>query len=331
MYPRATSRRTSARFLVPTALLCALTLAGCAGGADAKPDSANPATTSAGAGTRTVTDALGNSVKVPKSPQRVVVLNDELLDDTLALGVKPVAITNGQGQSGPAAYLADQVANVPVVGNVNQPEVDKILAAKPDLILMSYVIDKEQLAQLKEIAPTFVVADPLLDFWKDNFGRVATALGKDDKAKAWSAEYDARVVKVTRSISGHAGAPVTIARWNSDGPTTMNTGSFASGIATEVGLTRPANQREKGQGHGPTLSLESLSELDAGWIFISALSATGEDGKALKAGVASKAFSQLPAVKAKHLSVVDGSVWGTGGGPAASLIVLDDLAKALTP
>lgn len=328
MHPRTSPRHTSVRFLLPTALLCALALAGCSSATDT---ASTPSTTAATTtGTRSVTDALGTSIKVPSDPQRVVVLNDELLDDALALGVKPVAISNGQGQDGPAAYLASQVTGLPIIGNVNQPEVDKVLAAKPDLILMSYVIDKEQLAQLQEIAPTFVVADPKLDFWKDNFGRVATALGKEDRAKAWLAAYDAKVAQVTTSISAHKGAAVTIARWNSDGPTTMNTGSFASGIATEIGLTRPANQREAGQGHGPTLSLESLKELDADWILLSALSAAGEDGKALKAGVASTAFEQLPAVRAGHLSVVDGSVWGTGGGPAASLIVLDDFAKAFT-
>ncbi|WP_210495263.1 ABC transporter substrate-binding protein [Patulibacter sp. SYSU D01012] len=310
------------------ALLLVALLAGCGGS-----DDEGGASDDAAAATRTVKDFAGNAVEVPTKPQRVVVVNDELTDDALALGVKPVAISKGQGQDGPPRYLADRVAGVPIVGDVNQPDLDKVLDADPDLIIVSYDFPEGplagQVAKLRKIAPTFVASDPAKDEWKSTLRQVGVALNREAQAKDWLARYEQRTAQVGRSLGKHAGAEVTIARWNPDGPTFMHAGTFASTVVADLGLKRPKNQRTEGQGHGESLSLEALGELEADWIFLSSLTADGDDAKALEQGVGSKAFKQLDAVKAGHVSQVDGSVWGAAGGALASDVLIADVQKAL--
>ncbi|MGX6449185.1 ABC transporter substrate-binding protein [Patulibacter sp. S7RM1-6] len=322
--------RTSAPRLLLLTLVLALVvaLAGC-GGSD---DDGGAAEASA-ATTRTVKDFAGNAVEVPTAPERVVVVNDELTDDALALGVKPVAISKGQGQDGPPRYLADRVAGIPLIGDVNQPDLDAVLDARPDLIIVSYDFPEGPLAgqvdKLRKIAPTFVASDPAKDEWKSTLRQVGVALNREDRAQAWLAKYAARTKEVGAALGKNAGAEVTIARWNPDGPTFMNAGTFASTVVADLGLKRPKNQRTEGQGHGESLSLEALGELEADWIFLSSLTADGDDAKALERGVGSKAFKQLDAVRAGHVSQVDGSVWGAAGGALASDVLIADVRKAL--
>lgn len=307
-----------------------LALSGCGAGDD---DATTNASVAGESTTRTVTDFTGAKVEVPSEPQRVVVVNDELTDDALALGVKPVAISKGQGQDTPPRYLGDRVAGIPVIGDVNQPDLDKVLDARPDLIVVSYVFEEGPLAgqveKLRKIAPVFVASSPEEDEWKSTLEQVGVALNREQEAAAWQARYDAKVKEVGATLGTNAGAEVTIARWNPDGPTFLNTGTFASTVAADLGLKRPKNQQGEGQGHGESLSLEALGELEADWVFLSSLTTSGDDAKALESGVGSKAFRQLDAAKAGHVSQVDGSVWGAGGGAIASDVLIADVQKAL--
>ncbi|MDO4887108.1 MAG: ABC transporter substrate-binding protein [Actinomycetaceae bacterium] len=318
----STTRRKISSFV---AVLAVFLAGACSSGESS--DSQSSGTSSGD--TRTVTDGQGRKVEVPKEPERVVVLNDELLDDALALDVTPVAITNGQGQPGPATYLQDRVGDIPVIGDVNRPNIESIVSAKPDLILMSYVLDEDELSQLEEIAPTYVANDDK-DYWKDTFTRVGDALNRGDDAEKVLSDYDASVQSLKGDLGDKASSTVTIARWNADGPVVMGDGSFAATVLADVGLTRPESQADiTGQGHGDPISLEALNILDADWIFVSALDPSGPDGQALTEGTSSEAFRQVPAVAAGHTSTVDGSVWGAAGGPLASQQVLDDVRSAL--
>jgi len=311
-----------------------LVLAGCGSGDDGASTNASADAPT----TRTVKDFTGVAVEVPTAPKRVVVVNDELTDDALALGVKPVAISKGQGQDTAPRYLGDRTKGIPVIGDVNQPDLDKVLDAQPDLIVVSYAFEDGPLAgqveKLRKIAPVFVASSPEKDEWKSTLKQVGVALNREKEAAAWQARYDARTKAVAAELGTNTGTSrrkVTIARWNPDGPTFMNTGTFASTVVADLGLERPKNQLTDGQGHGESLSLEALGELEADWIFLSSLTTTGDDAKALESGVGSKAFKQLDAAKAGHVSQVDGSVWGAAGGAIASDALIADVQKALKP
>ncbi|MFJ9691133.1 ABC transporter substrate-binding protein [Kitasatospora sp. NPDC101183] len=328
--PLSPARRRAAQALAATGAV-ALLLTGCgsSGSSSSSGSSASgsPAADAAGGGKRTVKDATGKAVEIPAEPKRVVTLTQEDLDAVLALGVKPVGITNGQGLAEPPAYLKDKVQGIPVVGNLLQPVMDKVIAAKPDLILAGDMQDEQMLKQLREITPATLVTMAPTDDWKLAFRGIGNSVNKLDQANKVITDYETKAAKAGGDLGKNKGAAVSIVRWNPTGPSWMEKKQFSSGVALDMGLTRPAAQDKDGNAHSPALSLEKLNEIDGDWLFLSTLT---DDGKSALKDVQSKpAYQELGAVKNNHAVTVDGSVWSTRGGPLAADAVIADITKAL--
>lgn len=280
------------------------------------------------ADTRQVTDAMGNTVTVPEAPQRVITLSEIDLDTALTLGVTPVGTINGRGQAAPPRYLDGKLpAGIEVVGDIDNPNLETLLELEPDLILTGPV-KPEQLAILNEIAPTVITfnwARP----WQESMQRTAQALNKEAEAKAVLERYRARVEAARRRLAAHQGETLSIVRWNPKGPSYMFKDAFASTVAEDVGLLRPAHQQDRGHTHSMALSLESLELLDADWLVIGTLATSGEAIEAMNQAEQTPAFRQLSAIQAKRFGAVDGSLWTSLGGPMAALQVIEDIEGLL--
>ncbi|WP_373975484.1 iron-siderophore ABC transporter substrate-binding protein [Chitinibacter sp. SCUT-21] len=280
---------------------------------------------------REMVDAAERKVSIPQSPQRILALGEFELDALLALGIEPVGATNGRGQSGMPHYLQSHLhhknAEVLSVGGFAQPNMDKVLAAKPDLILTD-LRDQQIIAKLQRIAPTVVAVKTGSD-WKSAFNQIAAVLGKEAQAQQFLAQYQTRVAALRQKIKPDQ--TVSIVRWNPKGPGYMFKDAFSSLIVQDLGLKRPAGQMGPGTNHSKPLSLEVLSEIDADWMFIGTLSPEGEAAETLKAVQTAPAFKNLKVVKTQQVRIIDGSLWTSTGGPLAALAVLDDLEKNLLP
>lgn len=281
------------------------------------------------AGTRQVLDANGQSHTVPDDPQRVVVLSELDLDSALTLGVQPVGTVNGRGQGTLPRYLLDKAGKaIQVVGDLDNPNLEKLIDLEPDLILTGQT-KPELLALLQEIAPT-VVTGNWGEPWKTVFNRSANVMNKEAEAKAFLARYDARLAQARSKLAKHQGEQVSIVRWNPKGPSYMHGGTFASSVVTEMGLARPAHQIGDKSPHSPALSLESLNLLDGDWLVVGTLSASGDAVDAMKQAEQTPAFQQLGAIKGKRFGAVDGSLWTSTGGPQAALRVIEDVEGLLS-
>ncbi|MFM5028215.1 ABC transporter substrate-binding protein [Aeromonas rivipollensis] len=281
------------------------------------------------AGTRQVLDANGQPHTVPDDPQRVVVLSELDLDSALTLGVQPVGTVNGRGQGTLPRYLLDKAGKaIQVVGDLDNPNLEKLIDLEPDLILTGQT-KPELLALLQEIAPT-VVTGNWGEPWKTVFNRSANVMNKEAEAKAFLARYDARLAQARSKLAKHQGEQVSIVRWNPKGPSYMHGGTFASSVVTEMGLARPAHQIGDKSPHSPALSLESLNLLDGDWLVVGTLSASGDAVDAMKQAEQTPAFQQLGAIKGKRFGAVDGSLWTSTGGPQAALRVIEDVEGLLT-
>lgn len=281
------------------------------------------------AGTRQVLDANGQSHTVPDDPQRVVVLSELDLDSALTLGVQPVGTVNGRGQGTLPRYLLDKAGKaIQVVGDLDNPNLEKLIDLEPDLILTGQT-KPELLALLQEIAPT-VVTGNWGEPWKTVFNRSANVMNKEAEAKAFLARYDARLAEARSKLAKHQGEQVSIVRWNPKGPSYMHGGTFASSVVTEMGLARPAHQIGDKSPHSPALSLESLNLLDGDWLVVGTLSASGDAVDAMKQAEQTPAFQQLGAIKGKRFGAVDGSLWTSTGGPQAALRVIEDVEGLLS-
>ncbi|MEU1125057.1 iron-siderophore ABC transporter substrate-binding protein [Streptomyces sp. NPDC005899] len=317
--------RGHARPVVAASLLslCALTLGACG---SSEPETASDGSGSSGTTTH-VTDATGTKVDVPAEPKRVLALSEMDLDSALVLGVEPVGLTAGRGQKGAPAYLAEQAKGIPVVGAVTGPDIEKVVQAKPDVILAGQMADEQVLAQLRTIAPTVVTIDGTKD-WKKSLELTGRTLGKANEAAKFLAGYDAKAAALKADLGAQAGASVSVARYSAKGTAVMQQGVFISDVLKDLGFTRPGIQNDKGEGHSTPLSDENLQEIDGDWLFIGTLDA-GADAHLLTELSKKPAYQQLGAVKEKHATAVDGSKWTSLGGGQAALSVLDDIRKAM--
>jgi len=327
------------RPLIALAALVALLLVGCG--------STN--TPSASTAARTTTDARGTTVTVPARAQRVVALSEPTLDAALALGVRPIATTNGRGQAGVPEYLADRAQGIESVGLLGQPNLERIAALRPDLILIdgTATADDGLVAKLRAIAPTVYVSRNAAD-WRTAFMTEARLLGREGEGRARLAAFDRRVAEIRDRLDadGNAGASVSVIRWSGVGlPSTIKQELPVSAVLKELGFTRPPSQSTRGPGHSVPISLENLDLFDADWLFFASLGgsvnspaagtkdSTGvaASRRALQVADDTPGFARLQVVRDGHVVPVDGSAWTSAGGLLAEEVVLDDVERTLAP
>lgn len=301
-------------------------------------------TGSAEAGTRQVEDVTGQMISVPERPTKVVTLSEPTLDSALALGVTPIGTAAGRGQSGVAAYLADEAGDLPVLGSIAQPNYEAIGKAKPDLILVdgtSINNNDDAIAALRSIAPT-VYTGYAGGSWRSNFELVADALNLEAEGRKVIEQYDARVKGVAGKLGDYADKTFSIVRWQG-GSASLILKELPPGEALDdLGLQRPANQDRRGRGHSEPVSLENLQDIDADYLFFGTLGGSSVDnptaGGASDADAAEGAladaadapgFTQLKAYRDSHVIPVDGSAWTSTGGPILMNRIIDDVSKAL--
>jgi iron complex transport system substrate-binding protein len=330
---------TASRRLLLTllALAGAMLLAACGssseGGGDAD-----------GGGTRTYTDARGTVLELPARPKRVVSLSEPTLDAAVALGAKPIATTAGRGQGTISAYLEKRATGIKSVGILGQPNIERIAALRPDVILIDGTAtpDDSIVDKLEKFAPTVFVSKNGAD-WKAAFAQTADVLGLKDRGEELLEDYDERVASIKGRLGANAGAEISIVRWGGIGlPAVLKSELSAPRVLADLGLRRPAFQRGRGPGHTVPVSLEKIDALDGDWIFFGALGSGGAGGgvsetpadvasakKAISYAKDTPGFTDLKAYKAGRIVPVDGSAWTSAGGYLAEQVVLDDVERTL--
>jgi iron complex transport system substrate-binding protein len=287
--------------------------------------------TQASAASREVTDARGNKVSLPAEIKRVVALTELDLDSALALGIAPVGSVNGRGQAGLPLYLGEKAKDIPSVGSLAEPSLEKIVGLKPDVILAGSMIPQIEalLPELSKIAPVVATYKPA-DDWKTAFKSIAGVLNQSAKADEFLASYDKRAAAIKAALPANKPAEANVVRWMPQGPVLMMPATFSSRVLADVGLSRPQEVQALAGSHGAhtdPISLEKLDVIDSEWLFWGALNPDG--ATALETALKNPLVQKLNAVQNKHVAQVDGAVWTSIGGPLAALVVLDDVEKAL--
>ncbi|MEO3777249.1 iron-siderophore ABC transporter substrate-binding protein [Micromonospora sp. B11E3] len=322
------STSTLRRLVAVTGLVAVTALtAACGGGADDAPSTSGGASAGAGAFPRTVTHAMG-STTIERQPQRVVVLDTPEAGAALLVGVKPIAAVSVDpvAKTYPA-HLQDQLNGVPDVGPLDEPNIDKILSLKPDLILSSKIRHEKIYDRLSQIAPT-VFAEAPGDGWKQNVSLFAQALGKEKEAETALAAYQDRARKIGEAITAKNGgkAPtISIVRFV-DGPTRLyQPTSFSGVVVADTGLPRPASQQDPKEvitEIGPEL----IDRAEGDYVFVCTYGDPAITQQ--KAFLSSPLWANLAAVKNNRVTNVSDDTWMTGIGIQGAHLILDDIAKA---
>lgn len=140
-----------------------------------------------------VTDDLGRPVNIEKIPQRIISLspsNTEILF-ALGLGEKVVGVTE-------FCDYPPKAKDKEKIGGFSTPDIEKIIALEPDLILAGSIHDREIIPALEERGFTiFALAPKNLDEILEDIRIVGEITGKAEEAFELVAQMESRIGAVT--------------------------------------------------------------------------------------------------------------------------------------
>lgn len=200
-----------------------------------------------------IVEHLMGKTCIPNHPKRVIILSDySLLSNAFTLGVKPIGSSvraieslNTNYLSEPA-HLGEDIKEVQQVGFARNPNLEKILLLKPDLILV-WEPSKNLYPLLSQVAATVVVPFDMPNWkepkWKDEFRFVAKVLGKEAAAQEAMNHYHQRVEELKGALGNrYQNQTISVAStigYNNFAPVRN---SFIGSILDELGLQRPPAQ-----------------------------------------------------------------------------------------
>lgn len=275
---------------------------------------------------KTIKHSMG-TVTLTKVPERVVVLFNGMVDITSSLKVKPVGAVESWDEKPWYKFLRADMEGVKNLGDEQQPNIEAILALKPDLIIGVKFRHEKLYSQLNSIAPTIMVED--LFSWKDNLKIAGEALNKQDEASQIMKEWDTRVATFKQKMGDRlAKSEVSIIRFEKDNSSRIYVTGFAGTIFQELGLPRPKAQQIEGKSFVNLTSKEQITQLDGDYIFdITQVNDGSNSLKNSEEWTSHPLWKDLRGVKKGKYFKADPITWNLSGGSTAAKMLLDDLYK----
>ncbi|CAN7608611.1 ABC transporter substrate-binding protein [Paenibacillus sp. LjRoot56] len=314
-------------------LLLALAITACGSGTtggNASSTTASPEAAKATAAAvveKTIKHAMG-TVTLKKKPERIVVLFNGMTDIVTHLGVKPVGSVESWEEKPWYNYLRANMEGVKNLGEETQPNVEAIVALKPDLIIGTKARHEKIYPQLESIAPT-IITEEIFD-WKANLKYASDALYKEQEGAKIVADWDKGVAEFKQKAGDKlAKSEVSIIRFERDGSARFYATGFAGTIFKELGLPRPKAQIVEGKAVVNITTKEQMSQLDGEYIFdITRLNAEEPAvEKSQNDWTSHPLWKNLKGVKNGKYFKVDTITWNLAGGSMAAKAMLADLYK----
>lgn len=312
------------RFLL---LMLATTLVASACGSNTAQTN-NQSETSASKTMKRVKHALGET-EVPVNPTKIVVMDLLTVEAVMSLGVQPIAASK---------MVIDNLLHLPTanpeiadIGHPRNPNIEKIVALKPDLILTSKIVtEPETYTLLSNIAPTVVFDIDSDAQWQKLTPLCAEVLGKQAEAEKLLKDYEAKLQKLKTQLSNNQRQikVSVVLSFNAKLIRAVGKDTFSGSVLEAAGISRPANQAE---GKGTQVSPELLSEIDGDALFFlkpqSQTKIADDVRKAVEKIKQNPLWSKLKVVQTNQVHEVDAYWYGVGY--IAANLILDDLFKYL--
>lgn len=318
-------------------LLIAATLAvqGCSDKSAESPQASTPSTAASTSAQQayeaiTVQHKLGTTV-IEKMPQRVVALDMNEVDFLDQLGVPVVGMPKDF-----IPHFLEKYKDAPQVvdtGAIVQPNVERVHAARPDLILITSLQAKHY-AELSEIAPTIHFDVDYRDSQvqhieviKEHLLTLGRIFGKENLARQNVAELDTKVEEARRVTQDRPDKALVVLH---------NNGAFSSfGVQSRYGFVfnalgvKPASPTVETGLHGQPVSSEFIQHANPDVIYIVDRTAVMERRAALNAEtLGNPLLRQTNAWKSGRVIFADAEAWYvTAASPSSVKLVIDDVIR----
>jgi ferric hydroxamate transport system substrate-binding protein len=331
--PRLRSFASERRGVV-VALVCVMPVvaSGCGGGDDDGAPSR--------AGGVTVTDHAGRTITLDQPAERVVTTHPSSTQNVLALGVTPVGAADQEHYNdfmGGGDPLPGDVASI---GEQHEPNLEKMAALNPDLIVIPRDLPQQTREGLERFAPIVTIdISPApgsrppeeWDQMRSELTLLGKLLGREQQAKDVLAELDETIEAQRERIeaAGRNGDTVAIAQgFTAGAPRTwlFDGGSQLLEVVHRLGLENAFDG--KPQEYSVTeVGLEGLRQVGAAdWLL-----AINDPGKSpfTQAWAENPAFEALPVIKQRGLRELGADVYPWGG-PRSAQYAAVRIAAAIT-
>ncbi|HCG8419751.1 TPA: iron-siderophore ABC transporter substrate-binding protein [Vibrio parahaemolyticus] len=192
----------------------------------------------------TVNDAYG-AVTFEQVPQRVVVLNWDILEQVLALDIEPIAAPNlpGYRQWVVNPYAPESIEDI---GTRAEPNLEKIASLKPDVILAASP-QQDLIPLLRQIAPVvylpnFSQNEAAAQTAIKHFRTLGALFDKQELAEQKLAKLNDSFKQLRDKIRQHYSAPldVLVMRFSTPNSVLLSTeNSTTDYVVEQLGLTNP--------------------------------------------------------------------------------------------
>lgn len=239
--------------------------------------SASAPTSSAGVeqsaqGTCIFTDSLGNTVELEQPPKRVAALLGSYAETWLLAGGEVAAVTQ-DAYDERGLELPEDTVNL---GANQQPDLEALLAAEPDLVLLTPDLDgqmglKDSLAAAGIPAAWFKV-ETFDDYL--NMLKICTDLtGRSDLYQKNGLDIQSGIDAAIASVPEGEAPTVLLLRAYSSGVRAKNSDNIAGAILKDLGA---ANIADSDSGLLEDLQMESILAADPEFIFVTTMGASQE-------------------------------------------------------
>ena len=183
---------------VALALAVAVLASGCTrdDGGRAEEGSATGAEAASAAFPVTVTDDSGRTVAIQSEPKRIVSLAPANTEIVVSLGLldRLVGVTTFDD------YPAE-VAGIDKMGDFTNPNIEAVVAADPDLVLVTGGVQADVIGKLEAVGAAVVVVDPqTLEALLDSIEMVGSATGRSEEAMAVLEEMQVELGTIADAI-----------------------------------------------------------------------------------------------------------------------------------
>lgn len=264
---------------------------------------------------------------IPATVQRIAVADPTFsLGMALELGL-PVVAAPLSGMSDAALQARAEAAGVVDIGSVLQPSIEAVVAAAPDLILGSVMLESLY-PMLSQIAPTVLITD---SDWRDYYRTLARVTGREAALDDLLAPLGARIAALRPRIPDSTVSILRITPWDfqvyPDAPGTW--APFA--LLRELGLRRAPYETRP----DPAVLRPDWEELagltgDRLLYIIGGMNDSASSGRWQEVS-GNPLWQLLPAVRAGRVAPLDPAVWMEFSGIAAAHRVLDDVERLILP
>jgi iron complex transport system substrate-binding protein len=264
------------------------------------------------------TDFLGREVAVPENPQRIVALVPSLTEIIFALG-------GGDRMVGATRFAnhPPEAAELPRVGSYPRPDLERILALEPDLVLATKDGNPpETVHRLDALGVAAYVVNPAnLEQLFDTIRRIGGILGASETAEAMIRDFRNRLAAVRDHWRGRDRTRVFM-QIGTDPLVTVGGDTFLNELMETAGGENVMADRDA----YPMVSVEPVVALRPEVILITTME---QGADFLVAKREWESWPEIPAARNGRIHLVDSDLYDRPS--PRTILALEELVKLLHP